>query len=147
MMNRPRIAILGRFTESASALRYRGLVSSRALLEYVWAGGGEPMILLPGSDVDALDWATRLRDFESVLLPSGGDIRPTRYGKADDDPSLYDMDDMQDESDIALTRYCLERGIPMLAVCQGMHVLNIVLRGTLVVDMPENHHTRCMRWP
>ena len=39
-MSRPRIAILGRFTESASALRYRGLVSSRALLEYVWAAGG-----------------------------------------------------------------------------------------------------------
>ena len=138
-MNRPRIAILGRFTESASALRYRGLVSSRALLEYVWAGGGEPMILLPGSDVDALDWATRLRDFEGVLLPGGGDIRPTRYGKTDDDPSLYDMDDMQDESDITLTQYCLAQGIPMLAVCRGMHVLNIVRGGTLVVDMPENH--------
>jgi putative glutamine amidotransferase len=142
MMNRPRIAILGRFTESASALRYRELVSSRALLEYVWAGGGDPMTLLPGSDVDALDWATRLRGFERVLLPGGGDIRPTRYGKADDDPSLYDMDEMQDESDITLTRYCLAQGIPMLAVCRGMHVLNTVRGGTLIVDMPENHRHR-----
>jgi putative glutamine amidotransferase len=138
-MNRPRIAILGRFTESASALRYRGLVSSRALLEYVWAGGGDPMTLLPGSDDDALNWSARLRGFEGVLLPGGGDVRPTRYGKADDDPSLYDMDDMQDESDITLTRYCLEQGIPMLAVCRGMHVLNTVRGGTLTVDMPENH--------
>ena len=87
-MSRPRIAILGRFTESASALRYRGLVSSRALLEYVWAAGGDPMTLLPGSDPDALDWAARLRGFEGVLLPGGGDVRPTRYGKGDDDPSL-----------------------------------------------------------
>jgi putative glutamine amidotransferase len=45
---RPRIAVLGRFTESASALRYRGLVSSRALLELVWAAGGDPVTLLPG---------------------------------------------------------------------------------------------------
>jgi len=138
-VTRPRIAILGRFTESASALRYRGLVSSRALLEYVWAAGGDPMTLLPGSDPDALDWATRLRCFEGVLLPGGGDIRPTRYGKADDDPTLYDMDDMQDESDFTLTRYCLDQGIPLLAVCRGLHVLNVVTGGTLVVDMPDHH--------
>lgn len=138
-MTRPRIAILGRFTESASALRYRGLVSSRALLEYVWEAGGDPMTLLPGSDPDALDWGSRLRGFEGVLLPGGGDIRPTRYGKADDDPTLYDMDDMQDESDFTLTRYCLEQGIPMLAVCRGLHVLNVVTGGTLVVDMPDHH--------
>jgi len=138
-VTRPRIAILGRFTESASALRYRGLVSSRALLEYVWAAGGDPMTLLPGSDADALDWATRLRGFEGVLLPGGGDIRPTRYGKPDDDPSLYDMDDMQDESDFTLARYCLEQGIPLLAVCRGLHVLNVVKGGTLVVDMPDHH--------
>lgn len=138
-MSRPRIAILGRFTESASALRYRGLVSSRALLEYVWAAGGDPMTLLPGGDPDALDWATRLRGFEGVLLPGGGDIRPTRYGKADDDPSLYDMDDLQDESDMTLASYCLQHGIPLLAVCRGLHVLNTVLGGSLTVDMPVHH--------
>lgn len=138
-MTLPRIAILGRFTESASALRYRGLVSSRTLLEYVWAGGGDPMTLLPGSDGDALDWEARLRGFEGVLLPGGGDVRPTRYGKADDDPTLYDMDDMQDESDVTLTRYCLDQGIPLLAVCRGLHVLNVVKGGTLVVDMPDHH--------
>jgi putative glutamine amidotransferase len=138
-VTRPRIAILGRFTESASALRYRGLVSSRALLEYVWAAGGDPMTLLPGGDSDALDWATRLRGFEGVLLPGGGDIRPTRYGKPDDDPTLYDMDDMQDESDFTLTRHCLEHGIPLLAVCRGLHVLNVVKGGSLVVDMPDHH--------
>jgi putative glutamine amidotransferase len=138
-VTRPRIAILGRFTESASALRYRGLVSSRALLEYVWEAGGDPMTLLPGSDSDALDWASRLRGFEGVLLPGGGDIRPTRYGKADDHPTLYDMDDMQDESDFTLTQYCLDQGIPMLAVCRGLHVLNVVKGGSLVVDMPDHH--------
>ena len=55
-MPRPRIAILGRFTESASALRYRGVVSSRALLEVVWAAGGDPVTLLPGDSPEALDY-------------------------------------------------------------------------------------------
>lgn len=47
---RPRIAMIGRFTDNASALRYRGVVSSRALLEIVWAAGSDPLTLLPGPD-------------------------------------------------------------------------------------------------
>ena len=135
---RPRIAVLGRFTDSASALRYRGVVTSRALLETVWAAGGDPVTLLPGDTADALDWAQRLQGFDGVLLPGGGDLDPARYGAAADD-SVYDVDPVQDEADVSLARYCLEHGVPMLAVCRGLHVVNVVLGGTLVVDMPVHH--------
>lgn len=138
-MARPRIAVPGRFTESASALRYRGVVNSRMLLQAVWAAGGDPVTLLPGDDADALDWPARLAGFHGVLLPGGGDVVPTRYGRPADDPSLYDMDQVQDESDFTLAAYALEQGIPLLAVCRGLHVVNALLGGTLVVDM-EVHH-------
>ncbi len=138
-MPRPKIAILGRFTESASALRYRGVVTSRALAEWIWAAGGDPITLLPGNDPDALNWAERLAGVDGVLMPGGGDIRPTRYGCSDGHPSLYDMDDVQDESDITLVRYCLDTAIPLLAVCRGLHVLNTALGGRLIVDMPQHH--------
>lgn len=138
-MIRPRIAILGRFTDSASALRYRGLVSSRALLDAVWAAGGDPVTLLPGRDAEALDWQTRLSGFDGVLLPGGGDIDPRRYGGDDGHESIYDVDRVQDEADFSLAEYCLASGIPFLAVCRGLHVLNVVRGGSLVVDMPINH--------
>jgi putative glutamine amidotransferase len=138
-VHRPRIAILGRFTESASALRYRGVVSSRALLDLVWAAGGDPVVLLPGSDADALDWASRLRGIDAVLLPGGGDVDPSRYGGDPDHDAVYDVDPVQDEADFSLARYCLDHAVPLLAVCRGLHVLNVVRGGTLVVDMPENH--------
>lgn len=138
-MSRPRIAIPGRFTESASAIRYQGLVSARRLLEAVWAAGGDPVVLLPTSGPDACDWSARLEGFDGVLLPGGGDIRPTRYGMPDTDPSLYDMDDAQDESDFTLARYCLDNGVPMLAVCRGLHVVNALLGGTLIIDMDVHH--------
>jgi putative glutamine amidotransferase len=51
MVNRPRIAIVGRFTEHASAIRSLGVVSSRRLLESVWAAGGEPITFLPVENV------------------------------------------------------------------------------------------------
>ena len=137
-MPRPRIAILGRWTESASALRYRGVVSSRALLESVWAAGGDPVTLLPGDTADALDWDSRVAGFGGILLPGGGDVHPSRYG-APVDESMYDMDSVQDEADFSLATYALDRGIPMLAVCRGLHVVNALLGGTLIADMPENH--------
>lgn len=138
-MSRPRIAVLGRFTESASALRYRGVVSSRALLEAVWAAGGDPMTLLAGDTPEALDWASRLAGFHGVLLAGGGDIDPALYGGDPHHESVYDVDAVQDAADLSLAEYCLAHAIPTLAVCRGLHVVNVVRGGTLVVDMPVNH--------
>lgn len=138
-MSRPKIALLGRFTESASALRYRGVVSSRALLESVWAAGGDPVTLLPGDEPQALDWAERLAGFDGVLLAGGGDLDPRLYGGDHEHESVYDVDPVQDAADVSLTRYCLENAVPTLAVCRGLHVVNVVRGGTLIVDMPKNH--------
>ncbi|HAN71027.1 MAG TPA: peptidase C26 [Actinobacteria bacterium] len=138
-MTRPRIAVLGRFTESASALRYRGVVSSRALLEAIWEAGGDPVTLLPGDSADALDWAARLAGFDGVLLAGGGDLDPRHYGGDHEHESVYDVDPVQDAADLSLTAYCLKHGIPTLAVCRGLHVVNVVRGGTLVVDMPVHH--------
>lgn len=138
-MPRPRIALLGRFTESASALRYRGVVSSRALLEAVWAAGGDPLTLLPGDDPDALDWPVRLAGFDGVLLAGGGDLDPRLYGGDAEHESVYDVDAVQDAADLSLAHYCLTHGVPTLAVCRGLHVVNVARGGSLIVDMPVNH--------
>ena len=135
MSVRPRIALIGRFTNSASALRYGGVVSSRALLESLWDAGADPITLLAAAESD---WKQRLQGYQGVLLAGGGDINPARYGQ-EPDASVYDVDDLQDESDFGMTEYVLQQGIPTLAVCRGLHVVNVVRGGTLIQDMPENH--------
>ena len=135
MSVRPRIALIGRFTNSASALRYGGVVSSRALLESLWDAGADPVTLLPAAESD---WKQRLQGYQGVLLAGGGDINPARYGQ-EPDASVYDVDDLQDDSDFGMTKYVLQQGIPALAVCRGLHVVNVVRGGTLIQDMPENH--------
>ncbi len=135
MSLRPRIALIGRFTNSASALRYAGVVSSRALLESLWDAGADPVTLLPAA---GSDWKQRLDGFQGVLLAGGGDINPARYGQ-EPDASVYDVDDLQDDADFELTEYVLSQGIPTLAVCRGLHVVNVVRGGTLIQDMPVNH--------
>ena len=136
-MGRPRIALIGRFAEHTSATRYAGVVSARALLESLWLAGADPVTLLAASD--GMDWASRLKGFDGVLLCGGADIDPALYGETEVHPEVYDVDALQDEADLSLAAYCFEHGVPTLAVCRGLHVVNVLRAGTLVQHMDDHH--------
>ncbi|MDX3835046.1 gamma-glutamyl-gamma-aminobutyrate hydrolase family protein [Streptomyces europaeiscabiei] len=137
-MTRPLIAIPARFSATTSALRYAAEVNARALIEAVWRAGGEPASIHPAAG----DAAARLARFDGVLLPGGGDLAPYRYGAADTHDSVYDVDEAQDAFDLEVARAALRSGIPLLAVCRGLQVVNVALGGTLEQDMggPEREH-------
>lgn len=136
-MSRPRLALIGRFAEHTSATRYAAVVSARALLESLWLAGADPVTLLAASD--GMDWASRLEGFDGVLLCGGADIDPALYGETDVHPEVYDVDALQDEADLSLAAYCFEHGVPTLAVCRGLHVVNVLRGGSLVQHMDEHH--------
>ncbi|WP_308250017.1 gamma-glutamyl-gamma-aminobutyrate hydrolase family protein [Sphaerisporangium fuscum] len=145
MSRRPLIAVPARFSASASALRYAAEVNARALVEAVWRAGGEPVSLhphAPGGVADPDEVAARLARFDAVLLPGGGDLAPHRYGEAAAHESVYDVDDEQDGFDLEAARQATAAGLPLLAVCRGLQVLNIAFGGTLEQDMggPEREH-------
>lgn len=135
---RPLIAIPARFAAVTSALRFVAEVNARALVAAVWRAGGEPVSIhpdAPGGVADLAEVATRLTRFDGVLLPGGGDVAPHRYGEDAVDPSLHDVDDEQDGFDLAVARQALATGLPLLAVCRGLQVVNVALGGTLEQDM------------
>lgn len=136
---RPLIVIPARFSQSASALRYGAEVTSRNLVEGVWAAGGEPLVLhphAPGGVADLDEVAGRLELADGVLLPGGGDLGAHWSGQ-EPHPTLYDVDDEQDAFDLAIAKVALARGLPLLAVCRGLQVVNAALGGTVVQDMDE----------
>ena len=140
-MPRPLIAIPARFSSSAAALRYQAEVSARKLVEAVYAAGGEPLTIHPSAPAGAVSDAEvsqRLDFADGVLLPGGGDLHPVHYGGAQHE-SLYDMDMEQDAFDLAVARWSLRAGRPLLAICRGMQVVNVAMGGTLVQDMPRHH--------
>ncbi|WEH37037.1 gamma-glutamyl-gamma-aminobutyrate hydrolase family protein [Streptomyces sp. AM 4-1-1] len=142
---RPLIAIPARFAAGTSALRYAAEVNARALVEAVWRAGGEPATIhphAPDGSADPGEVADRLGRFDGVLLPGGGDIAPGRYGAGPAHESVYDVDDQQDGFDLEAARQALRLGMPLLAVCRGLQVVNTVLGGTLAQDMggPEREH-------
>ncbi|MGW5862289.1 gamma-glutamyl-gamma-aminobutyrate hydrolase family protein [Streptomyces sp. NPDC055239] len=125
-----------RYAESTSALRYEAVVTARALAEAVFRAGGEPFMMLPGPPDDV---AARLAHCDGLLLPGGGDLAPWRYaadgGGFEVHGSVYDVDDAQDAFDLALARHALACGLPFLAVCRGLQVVNVALGGSLRQDM------------
>ncbi|MBK3565365.1 gamma-glutamyl-gamma-aminobutyrate hydrolase family protein [Streptomyces sp. MBT62] len=142
---RPLIALPARFSVSTSALRYAAEVTARALVEAVWRAGGEPATIhpyAPDGTADPAEVAARLARFDGVLLPGGGDLAPYRYGAGAAHQSVYDVDDQQDGFDLEVARQALESGLPLLAVCRGLQVVNVALGGTLEQDMggPDREH-------
>ncbi|MFE4833758.1 gamma-glutamyl-gamma-aminobutyrate hydrolase family protein [Arthrobacter sp. NPDC056691] len=71
---------------------------------------------------------------DGVVLPGGGDVDPRLYGE-EPGPSLYDVNAEQDRLDIAVARRALDAGTPVLGICRGHQLLNVLYGGTLVQDM------------
>ena len=136
---RPLIAIPARFSEHATALRYRAEVMARALSEAVYAAGGEPVVIHPVApeariDVDAA--RERLWFADGVLMPGGGDVA-ARWSGQQPHPSQYGVDEEQDAFDIAVVKVALADRLPLLAICRGTQIVNVALGGDLVQDMAD----------
>ena len=88
---------------------------------------------------------------DGLLLTGGNDISQEFLRQPVPDPSvLEDGDPPRDEWEFAATRNAIERGLPILAICKGMQVLNVVLGGTLRLDisghnLPEQKTTTSSR--
>jgi len=142
MSRRPLIAIPARFSASASALRYGADVTARALLDAVYAAGGEPLVVhpvAPGAEADDAEVAARLWYADGVLLPGGGDLA-ARWAGQEAHATEYDVDEEQDAFDLAVARHALGSGLPLLAICRGNQVVNVALGGDLIQDLGVRTH-------
>jgi putative glutamine amidotransferase len=129
----PLVIIPARFSASASAHRYRALSQ---------VAGGEPLTIHPWAPegrVDHDELGRRLAYADAVLLPGGGDLDPGTYGQEIESEDVYDVDAEQDAFDLAVARWALETGVPLLAVCRGWQVVNVALGGELEQHMAEPH--------
>ncbi|MCC6168199.1 MAG: gamma-glutamyl-gamma-aminobutyrate hydrolase family protein [Caldilineaceae bacterium] len=71
---------------------------------------------------------------DGLLLPGGEDLDPSHYG-AERHPQLGATDKERDRTELLLTEWALEAGMPLLGVCRGVQVMNVVCGGTLYQDL------------
>ncbi|MFI7345248.1 gamma-glutamyl-gamma-aminobutyrate hydrolase family protein [Streptomyces sp. NPDC049936] len=123
---RPVVGICAR--TAPVTLQGSDLVVSLALqahVAFLSEAGCTPLLLplLPGAE----DLAGRL---DGLLVPGGPDLDPTLYG-APAHPATRAMDPDADRVELALVGRALEAKVPVLAICRGMQLLNVLHGGTL----------------
>ncbi len=113
-----------------------GIVRVRTNVAYVRAieaAGLVPLVLPPL----AAGHADRALDAVSGLVLTGGeDVAPRLYGEAPH-PALGAVNEARDAWEVALVAAARARGLPTLAICRGIQVLNVALGGGLVQDIPS----------
>ncbi len=95
--------------------------------------GGLPVLLPHEPEV-----AEAYLDSLDGLLVTGGafDVDPTHFG-AEERHATVTTKDRRTAFEIAVTRSAFERDLPLLGICGGQQLLNVVLGGTLIQHIPD----------
>jgi putative glutamine amidotransferase len=104
-------------------------------LDYVDAverAGGRALVIPPAEDGVEETLAT----LDGIVFSGGADVDPARYG-ADPHPETDEPQSRRDAGELALLEAALERDMPVLAICRGFQLLNVVRGGDLVQHLPE----------
>lgn len=73
---------------------------------------------------------------DALVLGGGCDVEPSRYGEEARPDAGVETDADRDALDFSLFEAARRDGIPVLAICRGLQVVNVALGGTLVQDVP-----------
>ncbi len=127
----PRIGLTG-VTRAVSGVDRTGV--NAAYVRSVIQAGGVPLILSPL--LDEQHHANLLDLLDGLVFTGGEDVDPAHYG-ATPHPRLGDVDPVRDRFELGLYRASRIRGLPVLAICRGIQLVNVALGGTLWQDLPS----------
>jgi putative glutamine amidotransferase len=104
-------------------------LSPRTYSLAVQRAGGLALIL-PPDDLVAESPDELLDMLDGLILAGGSDIDPASYG-AKPHPETRGTRPERDRFELALGTRALERDMPVLGICRGMEMLNVIQGGTL----------------
>lgn len=123
MDRRPRIGVTGNHCRwapawwcTAFALRLCGAIPVRISILHPWGGD------LP----------------DALVIGGGNDISPEHYGGEVD--AKVKLDPERDQLEIKWIRRALKNTIPMIGICRGAQLINILLGGNLHRDIRQMRH-------
>lgn len=103
-----------------------------AYVRAVERAGGRAVLVPP--DDDGIEEV--LGPLDGLIFSGGNDMEPQEYG-ADAHPATVGTNPERDRGELALLQAALERDLPVLAICRGFQVLNVVRGGDIVQHLPE----------
>ncbi len=100
----------------------------------VRAAGGIPVVLPPVLSME--EAASVLGQVDALILTGGEDVDPARYGEEVWNETV-EVNYRRDTSDFLLASAALDAGLPILGICRGEQLMNVVLGGSLYQDIPS----------
>ncbi|MFT7242815.1 MAG: putative glutamine amidotransferase [Candidatus Azotimanducaceae bacterium] len=94
----------------------------------VWLAGGVAKRI-------SVDHHVELALIDALVISGGDDIHPSLSGAEPRPSQFYDVS--RDTLETEHIRYALEISIPMLGICRGHQLINVVLGGNLLGDIRE----------
>lgn len=123
-MHKPKICI----TANSNREIPRSVNCSLAYTNAIAAAGGIPLLTSECCAAEMLELC------DGLLLTGGPDLDPQYFGE----PVLNDsveIDDKRDAFEMELTKLFLSRKKPILTICRGFQLLNVVMGGDLWQDL------------
>jgi putative glutamine amidotransferase len=128
----PTIGITCTTFQSDQSQRPPNTGQNQTYVDAVIRAGAAPLLIPNVTDKTLL--RTLYDRLDGLLLSGGGDIDPTYYGESRHEKCGIPSPE-RDETELALTRWAIDEGMPLLAICRGIQVLNVALGGTLYQDI------------
>lgn len=107
-----------------------------AYVHSVEASGAEAVVVRPEDRVPLDGW-------EAIVLTGGADVSPARLGVTLPEhlAPLVKVEEARDRLEWKVLDEVERRGLPVLAICRGMQVLNVYRGGTLRLDLAAEGFT------
>ena len=133
MPNRPLIGITLDCEEPGSYAKLPWYALRQNYCDVVADRGGIP-VLLP-YEVDAA--ATYIERIDGLLISGGDfDVDPALFGAGERHETVKTKD-RRTQFEVAITESALSADKPVLGICGGQQLLNVVLGGTLIQHIPD----------
>lgn len=132
-MSLPVIGVTGRTDQSAPSPSPLLFAIGQTYIQAVKLGGGAPVVIPP--HLNEAQLRAIFERLDGLILSGGGDIQPAFFGEQDSGLPYF-VDEWRDQAELALARWALAEGLPLLAICRGHQVLNVAAGGTLIQDIP-----------
>ena len=133
MINKPVIGLLGYLQKTENIFNYRYNMVNEAYISALMNAGAVPIYIPSFDDDESLRGL--IESVDGLLIPGGADVDPVIYGEENKGLSR-DTDIHEDTFQKKAIEFALEMGKPIMGICRGHQLLNALLGGKLIQDIP-----------
>lgn len=132
------VAVTGGVRAAVDGSPARSSINS-AYLRAAEGAGLVPLAVFPGMPAETVRAILALAG--GLMLTGGGDIDPGTYGEAPAGTDMKTVSLERDEMELLALREADAAGLPVLAICRGMQLLNVARGGSLLQDIAGHAQT------